>query len=126
MTRKTLLILGIVMLAGMGGQAQAEQLTQPGLEIEIIRTDKPLPPPPPPPRMGDPVKGAALYERCVSCHGLGAKELTGQTEAELMAEMQNFQMNSYTDPRILKMQRILNSMTQEQLLNISAYIVAQQ
>ena len=125
MTKKMVLMLGIVMLAGTSVQVQAEQLAQPGLEIEIIRTDKPLPPPPPPPRMGDPVKGAALYEQCVSCHGLQAKGLTGQTEAELMAEMQNYQMNTYTDPRILKMQRILNGMSQEQLLNIAAYIVAQ-
>ena len=125
MTKKMILMLGIMVLTGVGVQAQAEQLAQPGLEIEIIRTDKPLPPPPPPPRIGDPVKGAVLYEQCVSCHGLEAKGLTGQTEAELMAEMQTFQMNAYTEPRILKMQRILNGMSQEQLLDISAYIVNQ-
>ena len=84
-----------------------------------------LPPPPPPPRMGNPANGAALYERCVSCHGLNAKNLAGQTEADLMAEMQNYQMNTYTNPRIVKMQQILNGMTQEQLLDIAAYISAQ-
>ena len=126
MTKKMILVLGIMVLAGASVPAQAEQqLVQPGLEIEIIRSDKPLPPPPVPPRMGDPVKGAALYKRCISCHGLDAKNLTGQTEAELMAEMQDFQMNSYTDPRIVKMQRLLNEMSQEQLLDISAYIAAQ-
>lgn len=125
MSKKMMLMLGIVMLAGAGVQAKAEQLVQPGLEVEIIRTDKPLPPPPPPPRMGNPANGAALYERCVSCHGLNAKNLAGQTEADLMAEMQNYQMNTYTNPRIVKMQQILNGMTQEQLLDIAAYISAQ-
>ena len=40
-------------------------------------------------------------------------------------EMQNYQMNTYTNPRIVKMQQILNGMTQEQLLDIAAYISAQ-
>ncbi len=107
--------------AGADGSAQ-QKLTQPGLEIEVIETPGKLPPLPQAPQIGDPARGAALYKNCVSCHGSQGRGVAGQTEGQLMAAMQNYQTGSYTNRHVVKMQRVLRTLSQDQLADLAAYI----
>ena len=71
---------------------------------------------------GNPATGATLYDQCVPCHTLNGNGLAGKNVQTLMTEMKNYQTGTYTAPKVVKMQEMLQKMSDAQLLDLAAYI----
>ena len=71
---------------------------------------------------GNPAVGASLYENCVPCHTLQGKGIAGLPESVLMEKMEAYQNGTYDDPKIQGMQQVLQPLSQQQLLDLAAYI----
>lgn len=71
---------------------------------------------------GNPANGASLYGSCVPCHTLMGKGLAGQPEATLVTKMQAIQQGSFTQPKVMEMQKVLAPMTQQEVFDLASYI----
>ena len=71
---------------------------------------------------GKPGVGAALYDACVPCHTLNGNGIAGKSVNTLMTKMKAFQSGTFTDQKVQGMQKVLKPMTDQQLLDLAAYI----
>ncbi len=72
--------------------------------------------------IGNPATGAELYDACVPCHTLQGKGIAGLKEDVLIGKMKEYQAGTYADPKIQGMQKVLQSMSDQQLFDLAAYI----
>jgi|GEM_PF-4770687 len=121
MRQFALFVAGVALFVALGTTV-AESQNPPSLLIEEIKTTGALPPLPPLPKVGNAAAGKKLYQRCAGCHGQVPTHLMGLSEGVLMAAMQNVQSGTFTAPKIIQMQAMLNNMTQPQLADIAAYL----
>ena len=71
---------------------------------------------------GNPATGAALYESCVPCHTLTGKGLAGKPADTLVEKMKKYQTVTSDNPKVQAMQKALAPMSQQDLLDLAAYI----
>lgn len=71
---------------------------------------------------GNPAVGAELFNSCTPCHGLQGKSVAGLPEKELMQKMEAYRQGTYNDAQTVKMQKILQQMSQQQLFDLAAYM----
>lgn len=71
---------------------------------------------------GDPANGASLFESCVPCHTLMGKGIAGQPEDKLVSKMTAIQTGTFTNPKAVEMQKVLQPMTAQQILDLASYI----
>lgn len=74
------------------------------------------------PDSGKPGVGATLYDSCVPCHTLNGNGIAGLPVQELMTKMKNYQSGTFNEPKVQKMQKVLQPMSDTQLLDLAAYI----
>lgn len=103
------------------GAAQA-QLAPPQGQLEVV-TESPAPAPAQQwPDGGNPSAGAALYDTCVPCHTLNGNGIAGKSVSDLMTKMKGYQGGSYSDPKMAGMHKVLAPLSDQQLLDLAAYI----
>lgn len=71
---------------------------------------------------GNPSEGATLYDSCVPCHTLNGNGIAGKSVNDLMNKMKGFQSGTFTTPKIVSMQQVLQPLSDKQLLDLAAYI----
>ncbi|MEG1610145.1 MAG: tat pathway signal sequence [Bilophila sp.] len=71
---------------------------------------------------GNPGVGATLYDSCVPCHTLSGNGIAGLPVQKLMTKMKTYQSGTFSAPKIIGMQKVLQPMTDAQLLDLAAYI----
>ena len=71
---------------------------------------------------GNPARGASLFESCAPCHTYTGKGVAGLPEETLMQKMQQYQTGTFDNPKVQSMQKVLQPMSQQDLLDLAAYI----
>lgn len=71
---------------------------------------------------GNPAVGAELYDTCVPCHTLNGNGVAGLPIPELMSKMKAYQNGSFTDPKVIGMQQVLQPLSDQQLLDLATYM----
>ncbi len=74
------------------------------------------------PTAGNPAEGAALYQNCIPCHGLNGKGIAGVPSARLLEEMKRYRSGSFTHPRQMEMQRVLQKFSLQEMQDLAVYI----
>ncbi len=74
------------------------------------------------PTAGNPAAGAALYQNCIPCHGLNGKGIAGVPSARLLEDMERCRTGSFTHPKQIKMQKILQKFNPQEMRDLAAYI----
>ena len=72
--------------------------------------------------IGNPATGAELYDPCVPCHTLRGNGIAGAKEDALIDKMKKYRTGTYASPKIQGMQKVLQSMSDQQLFDLAAYI----
>lgn len=103
------------------GAAQA-QLAPPQGELEVVTESQAPAPAQQWPDGGNPSQGAALYDSCVPCHTLNGNGLAGKSISDLMNKMKAYQSGTYTDPKMAGMHKVLAPLSDQQLLDLAAYM----
>lgn len=71
---------------------------------------------------GNPTKGESLYKGCVPCHADTGKGIAGLPQDALVEIMLEYQEETYTNRKQVKMQQVLKPMTKQELMDLAAYI----
>ena len=71
---------------------------------------------------GNPSVGATLYDSCVPCHTLNGNGIAGKSVQTLMDKMKAIQAGNFSAPRMISMQQVLQPLSDNQLLDLAAYI----
>lgn len=71
---------------------------------------------------GNPATGASLFEACVPCHTLNGNGVAGLPVDVLMQKMTQYQTIVSDNPKIQGMQQALQPMSQQDLMDLAAYI----
>lgn len=71
---------------------------------------------------GNPAIGAELYDTCVPCHTLNGNGVAGLPIPELMSKMKAYQTGTFTDPKVIGMQEVLQPLSEQQLLDLATYM----
>lgn len=103
------------------GAAQA-QMAPPQGQLEVVTESQAPAPAQQWPDGGNPSQGAALYDSCVPCHTLNGNGLAGKSVSDLMNKMKAYQGGTYTDPKLAGMHKVLAPLSDQQLLDLAAYM----
>ena len=103
------------------GAVQA-QMAPPQGQLEVVTESQAPAPAQQWPDGGNPSEGAALYDSCVPCHTLNGNGMAGKSISDLMNKMKAYQSGTYTDPKVAGMHKVLAPLSDQQLLDLAAYI----
>ena len=71
---------------------------------------------------GNPAVGAELFNSCVPCHTLNGNGVAGKPVQELLTKMRQYQTGTFDNPKVQGMQKALQSMNEQNLLDLAAYM----
>ena len=103
------------------GAVQA-QMAPPQGQLEVVTESQAPAPAQQWPDGGNPSEGAALYDSCAPCHTLNGNGMAGKSISDLMNKMKAYQSGTYTDPKMAGMHKVLAPLSDQQLLDLAAYI----